>query len=83
MHADYLSLDGNFRISGLINEGKLKSYIEGENIDFYADTRMDIDSFRVSGTTINRTLDARLELSLKSRAGDFFFEKSLLTVEIL
>jgi hypothetical protein len=81
MHADYLSLGSNFRISGLIKEGKLKSFIAGDNIDFYADTRMDIDSFRVSGTTINRTLDARLELSLKSRAGDFFFEKSLLTVE--
>jgi hypothetical protein len=81
MNADYWSLGSDFRISGLIKEGKLRSLIAGENIDFHADTRMDIDSFRVSGTTIDRTLDAHLELSLKSRSGDFFFEKSLLTVE--
>lgn len=81
MNASYINLSNKFRISGVINNGRLKSRIAGSNVDFTAVTEMQIDSFSIFKTTITRPLQTSLELELQSTGEGIRFSKSSLKID--
>ena len=81
MNASYINLSNRFRISGFINNGKLKSRISGKNVDFTAVTEMKIDSFKLFNTTITHPVEANLDLALQSTKEGITFSRSSLEID--
>ena len=68
-------------ISGLINNGKLKSKISGENIDFIAAANMQTDYFQLYNTIITKPVTTSLNLIIQSSKSGVLFRKGTLSVE--
>jgi hypothetical protein len=68
-------------ISGLIDNGRMKSRISGDDIDFTAAGNMRIDYFTLYGFTINRSIDAKTDLALHSSLKGIFFRKGSLVID--
>jgi len=77
----YNNLSTKLIINGKAKNGKLKSRISVEEIDFTAETELEIYSFQLFNTIITRTINAGLDLSmLKSKEG-ISFNKGEMTIE--
>jgi hypothetical protein len=79
--AYYNNLAVKLIIRGSVKNGKLKSRIHGENIDFNAVADMEINHFQLLGTLISRTINADIDLVLQSSKKGVLFKKSSLTIE--
>lgn len=81
MKAEYLNQSNGFKINGLIRAGKLKSKIKGSTIEFSAESDVQIDSLRISGTPVKHSFTAEVDLSLLSNSEGITFAKSSLAVD--
>lgn len=79
--AYYNNLATKLIIIGKINNGKLKSRISGDVIDFTAETELDVYSFKLFNTTITKTIQGALELDLQSTKEGIKFKKGVLAIE--
>ena len=77
----YNNLATKLIINGKAKNGKLKSRISGENIDFTADTELEIYSFQLFNTIITRTINAGLDLSMLKTKEGIKFNKSVMAIE--
>lgn len=77
----YSDLSSNLLIEGLFTDGQLKSRISGNNIDFYADTRLLIDLFQVDNLKISRSFMAEANLNLHKTDSGVKFSKGIFRVE--
>ena len=79
--AYYNNLAVKLIIKGIVKNGKLKSRIHNDNIDFTAVADMEINHFQLFGTLISRTINADIDLVLQSSKKGVLFKKSSLSVE--
>lgn len=63
-------------IRGYLNNGRLKSRIEGDNIDFSAAGSMKIDYFRLYDYALSRSIPAEVDLNLFSSKKGIMINKS-------
>ena len=68
-------------ITGLVKEGRLKSRISGDNIDFTAVADMEINSFQLFNTHLTKTISAELDLTLQSSKSGVMITKGALGIE--
>jgi hypothetical protein len=81
INAYYNSLSAHLIISGVIKTGKLKSRIAGNTIDFTAGTEISIDRFQLYEFRTDKSIPAKLDLSLQSTRSGIRFRKSTLSVD--
>ena len=77
----YNNLATRLIINGLIKNGRLKSRISGNDIDFTAGAEMQINSFQLYNTKIIKTIAADLDVILQSSKSGILFKKGTLSVE--
>jgi hypothetical protein len=77
----YNNLATNLIIKGLIIEGRLKSKISGNNIDFTSNTEMEITGFQLYNTSIIKPISAELDLILNKSKSGIQFKKGTLRIE--
>jgi len=65
----------NLFIQGVIKNGKLKSKIAGDNIDFTAKGGLIIDTFRLSNVNISRSIETEVDVNLHSSIEGVHFDK--------
>ena len=76
--ATYNNLATRLIIQGAIGDGRLKSRISNDNIDFEAVSSMHISLFQLYNTRITRGIDAELDISLNDAGGQTIFRESTL-----
>ncbi len=77
--ASYNNCGIKLLISGNINNGRLKSRIHGDNIDFTSLADIDINIFSLDDTYISGTLNADLDLKLQSNKDGVVFKEGTLS----
>jgi hypothetical protein len=68
-------------IAGIVKNGKLKTRISGENIEFMARSDVEITHFQLYNTIIDKTITAGLDIALISSKTGIRFKKSSLAIE--
>jgi hypothetical protein len=68
-------------IEGLLKNGKLKSRISGENIDFTTRTEMDLTGIQLKNTKISRTIASELYLTLRSSKDGIYFKEGTMAID--
>jgi hypothetical protein len=79
--ATYNNLATKLIIRGLIDNGKMKSNISGDNIDFTYEGDARIENFTLYSFKINRSINAALDLALNSSPRGVFFSKGSLKID--
>lgn len=79
--AYYNSLSAHLIIGGIINNGKMKSRISGNIIDFIAGTDLQINSFRLFNFRTDKSIPAKLEVNLQSSKSGIRFRKGTLYID--
>ncbi len=65
-------------IGGIIENGRLKSKISGDDIDFTAKGNLRIDLFKLYNFIVAKSIDTEVDVSLKSSPEEVRFDKSIL-----
>jgi hypothetical protein len=81
IRASYNNLATKLIITSVISNGRLKSRITGDNIDFSAVAETEITSFKLYNTIITKPIKADLDLNLLSTREGVKLNKGTLTVE--
>lgn len=68
-------------LNGIVNEGKIKSRISGDIIDFTAVADMEINQFKLYNTSITKTIPADLDISLQSTKSGILIKKGVLGID--
>ena len=79
--ASYNNLATSLIINGVVKNGKLKSRISGDNIDFTADAEIIVDSFHLYSIKITNPVITELKISLQSSKDGVIFKKGTLQIE--
>lgn len=79
--ATYYNLATKLLISGSIKNGRLKSKISDNNIDFSANSSMKISHFQLYNTKITKVLDAELDVNLNNSGAKTLFKKGILKLD--
>lgn len=79
--ATYHNLATRLLIKAVVKNGRLKSRISKENIDFSAEGNMRIDYFSLYNYTISKSIEARSDLKLSSSDKGISFSKSTLSLD--
>ena len=79
--ADYNNQATKLLLKGLIENGRLKSRISGDKIDFIATSGMRIDLFRLYNTSITSSIRANLDVNLHSSDSGVLFRQGKLHIE--
>jgi AsmA-like C-terminal region len=79
--AYYNNLAAHLIISGAVKNGKLKSRISGNNIDFTAGTEMQINRFELFNFKIANSIAVKLDLNLLSSKSGIRFRKGTLHLD--
>jgi hypothetical protein len=77
----YNDLRVNLIINGIFDEGRIKSRIEGNTIDFNGNSKVTFESFRLGKALYKHNVKAHLEVGLTRNEKGFFFRKSTLSIE--
>ena len=77
----YHDLRVDLIIKGTFKDGRIKSKIRGDNIDFDGSSKVIFDLFQLGGTSIQQSIPADLEVGLKQNDKGIFFKKSILRIE--
>jgi len=78
LKASYINSATSLVIKGLIGNGRLKSRIAGEKIDFNADAQLQINLFRLYDFTVSKSISTIVDVSLHSSDNGVVFDKSSL-----
>lgn len=81
INAYYNNLSIHLIVAGAIQNGKLKSTISGNNIDFTAGTNMQINRFQLYNFSIDKSIMAKLDLNLLSSKSGMRFRKGTLNID--
>lgn len=79
--ATYNNLATKLIINGLIETGRLKTKIYGDNIDFNATGSIQINLFKLYNFTIAKSMGAEINVSLHSSGKGITFDKSELIID--
>ncbi|MCE5346044.1 MAG: AsmA-like C-terminal region-containing protein [Bacteroidales bacterium] len=79
--ACYNNLATRLLITGLIKNGRIKSRISGEDVDFTAGAEIQISTFQLYNTTINKPISSKLGLVLKKSDKGIVFKNGSLKIE--
>jgi hypothetical protein len=79
--ATYNDLAKKLFIRGLVNNGRMKSRISGDDIDFTAEGEMQISKFTLSSFTISRSIEATIDIALNSSPKGILFRKGSLFID--
>jgi hypothetical protein len=79
--ATYNDLAKKLVIKGLVADGRMKSRISGDDIDFTAEGDMRIDNFTLYGFTISRSINASIDVALHSSPKGILFSKGSLVID--
>ena len=79
--ATYNDLAKKLFIRGLVDNGRMKSRISGDDIDFTAEGDMRIDNFTLYGFNISRSIEAAIDVTLHSSPKGILFSKGNLTID--
>jgi hypothetical protein len=79
--AYYNNIATKLIITSVISNGRLKSSITGDNIDFSAVAETEITSFKLHNTVITKPIKADLDLKLLSTKEGIRLNKGTLTIE--
>lgn len=77
----YYNLATKLLIQGDIKNGRLKSKVSEDNIDFSASSSVHIALFQLYNTKITKGIDADLDVSLNSSGNTTLFRKSVLKLD--
>jgi len=81
INTNYNNLATKLIIRGLVKNGRIKSVISGDNIDFAAKADMQISNFQLFNFKISKTISTGLDLTLLSSKSGVLFKKGTLNVE--
>ena len=81
MQASYYNLSTGLSINGIIKNGRIKSRIKGDNIDFSTTSKIQIYSIKLFNSLITKPISAELNLALNSSKGNINIKKGTLTIE--
>jgi len=81
IRACYYNLATSLSINGIIENGRLKSKISGNDIDFNAEAAILIDSVKLYNTSIKKSIAADIDLDLQSSVSGILFKKGTLQIE--
>jgi hypothetical protein len=81
MTAYYNSLSTHLIIGGFIDNGKMKSRIAGNVIDFTASTDLQINRFQLFSFKTDKSIPAKLEVNLQSSKSGIRFRKGTLYID--
>jgi len=81
IESHYNNLATKLIINGSIKNGQIKSRISGNDIDFSTEADLEIRSFKLYNVHITRTINAGLDLSIKSNSKGVLFRKGTLKIE--
>ena len=79
--AYYNSLSAHLIIGGVINNGKMKSRISGNIIDFTAGTDLQINRFQLFSFSTDKSIPAKLEVNLQSSKSGIRLRKGTLYID--
>ena len=77
----YNNLATTLIIKGLVKEGKLKSRISGDEIDFTAQADLQITTFQLFNTKIRNPVSAELEITLHDTKSGILIKKGSMKVD--
>lgn len=81
MQLYYNNLSVHLLLKGYIGNGRMKSRINGSNIDFVTSTDLNINLFSLLDFTTDKKIKGQLELDLLSSAAGIRFRKGILTID--
>jgi len=81
INATYINLATKLVIRGIIDEGRLRTRISGDEIDFTAKGSIRINLFRLYSFTIDKPVAAGIDVSLHSSEKGILFDRSMLRIE--
>jgi hypothetical protein len=79
--ATYYDLAKKLFISGLVDNGSMKSRISGDDIDFTAEGNMRIYNFTLYSFTLSRSIAAAIDITLHSSPKGIMFSKGNLAID--
>jgi len=79
--ANYNNLATKLTINGIIKNGRLKSRISGNEVDFTAKADVQIDTFQLFNTKITKQITTDLDVNLHSSKSGILFNKGTLSIE--
>ena len=77
----YNDLRAYLVIGGVFQEGRIKSKIRGNNIDFEGNSRVNFELFRLGSFSIKSNVPAELDVGLNQNDKGIFFRKSTMRIE--
>jgi len=77
----YNDLRAYLIIGGVFKDGRIKSKIRGNNIDFEGISKVDFELFQLGSFIIKQHVPAELDVALNQNAKGIFFRKSTMKVE--
>jgi hypothetical protein len=81
LKATYNNLATKLIITGWVKNGRLKSYISGDEIDFIATAGIRIDLFRLYNFSFSKSIDAELDINLHDSGKGTLFNKSSIILD--
>ena len=77
----YNDLRVDLIIKGKFKDGRFKSKIKGDNIDFEGNSKVIFELFQLDGTSIRQSIPADLVVGLNQNEKGIFFRRSTMTIE--
>ncbi len=77
----YNDLRVDLIIKGTFKDGRFRSKIKGDNIDFEGNSKVIFDLFQLGSTSIRQSIPADLEVGLNQNDKGTFFRKSTMRIE--
>ncbi len=77
----YNDLRVDLIIKGIFKDGRLRSKIRGNNIDFDGNSKVIFNLFQLGSTSIRQSIPADLEVGLNQNEKGTFFRKSTMRIE--
>ena len=81
VRAVYYDLETKLTIKGTIRNGRLKTRISGDDIDFDTNSEIEFDLFQLYETRIEKNISADLEVNLRKSDNGTLFRKGILSIE--
>jgi hypothetical protein len=77
---NYNDLSDNVIISGVVKNGRIKTRIYGNKIDFDTDAEIKISGFQIADALFSGNIEGKLEMALQSSEKGVFFKKGSMRI---